>query len=60
MTEKDVLCPICGEVVNPDWCLEDGKGVKFHVHCYTLNRKEVPQDTEPRKPTSKKTANPDV
>ena len=48
MTEKDVLCPICGEAVNPDWCIEDG-GVKFHVHCYTMNRKEVPKDRKPPK-----------
>jgi hypothetical protein len=49
MTEKDVLCPICGEAVNPDWCLQDGKGAKYHVHCYTLCKKEVPEDTEPPK-----------
>lgn len=44
MNEKDVLCPIFGEAVNADWFLEDGQGVKFHVHCYTLNKKEVPEE----------------
>lgn len=44
MTEKDVLCPICGEAANPDWCLEDGQGAKYHVHCYTLCKKEEPEE----------------
>ena len=44
MSEKDVLCPICGEAVNPNWCVKDGKGRLIHVPCYVVNQeKEVPK-----------------
>ncbi len=50
MSEKDVLCPICGEAVNPNWFVEDEKGRRVHVHCYTIkDMREVPKDPSPPK-----------
>jgi hypothetical protein len=52
MSEKDVLCPICGEAVNPNWFVKDGQGRKLHVHCFVLNlKKELPEHPQqPSKP----------